>query len=683
MDTLATVAQRPPCDLSGLAQQFRRGDRSEAESSLKHHVATSKSQRSHRSARRAMMRSSPELVSVMRILSVIATGFCLALVPARVRANTPPSARAAVITPGSKSVSGRPCSGKSAKECGVSKSDFKKARETFDLGRRLKDTSPLEALSAFDQAVGLVPRDEQFVSAREALVQQLVREHIQQGKRVLSQKDAAAATIEFRKALELDPGNKDASQGLLEAAQAQAMTRPAYRDPEWEQQEIFLRPKTGSQSLHLSADAEAAYRTIGAAFGIEVIFDSSAPSSSVRLSLDQVTFEQAMNAVALVTRTFWTPVSPTKVLVAADSANKRNELERWLMRIFYLPETSSPQELTDIATLLRTLFEFRSVTQSSIDSTITVRGPTQMVLAATRFLQTFRAERPQVILDFDVYDINSQMLRDIGIALPSQFTIFSFPQSTLTVIATPDIQQAISQGIASGSINQTNGTTIPALISQVQQQNSLTTFFQNSLITFGGGKTLMGIQVPPLTASFSKNESRATSLSKVTMRGAQGKATTFRVGTRFPVITASYTGGAPTGGVSLGTSPITTFEDLGITIKATPTVHKDDVTLDLDMEMSSLGAALFNGIPAISQRSYKGVITVKNDEPAIVAVSVSRSELESVQGIPGVRNLPLLGSLTNNRSTQLEQDELLVIITPHSLAASHMDGKAELLLPRN
>lgn len=616
----------------------------------------------------------------MRMLLVAAAGFCLSLTP--VRADTPPSVGSAGITPESTTGFVKSCTGNSAKQCGVSKKQFKKAREAFDLGISLKETRPVEALSAFNRAIDLVPRSE-YISARDTVLQQLVHQHIGEGDQMLAQKDAASAEVAFRKALELDPGNKLASQRLLDATKVSAASRPAYREPEWDEHEILLHPKAGQQSFHLSSDALAAYSAIGTAFGIEVTFDSSAPSSSVRLNLDQATFERAMNAVALVTHSFWTAVSSSKVLVAADTANKRNELERWLMRTFYLPETSSPQELTDIANLLHTLFEFRSITQSSIDSTVTVRGPASMVLAATQFLQTLRAERPQVMLDFQVYDINSQMLRDVGIALPSQFTIFSIPQSTLTVIANTGIQQAIRQGLASGSINQTNGATIPALISQVQQQNSLTASLQNSVLTLGGGQTLVGINIPPLTATFSKNDSRATSLSKVTMRGVQGEPTTFRLGTRFPVVTASYSGGVSKGGTSLGTYPITTYEDLGVTIKATPRVHQDDVTLDLDMEMSSLGSALFNGIPTISQQSYKGIITVKNDEPAIVAVSISQNELASVQGLPGIRRVPVLGGVTHHRSTQHDQDELLVIITPHRLTTPRTEGKAELLLPRN
>jgi Flp pilus assembly secretin CpaC len=201
----------------------------------------------------------------------------------------------------------------------------------------------------------------------------------------------------------------------------------------------------------------------------------------------------------------------------------------------------------------------------------------------------------------------------------------------------------------------------------------------DSISTFGNGNTKFGFNVPPATANFSKNRSEAISLTNAAMRASQGNATTFRLGTRYPVITASYTSGQ----TSLGTVPAVTYQDLGVTIRATPTIHKDDVTLVLDMQMSSIGSQLFNGIPTINNRSYTGTITVRNNEPAIVAGSMSRSEIKSLQALPGIGKLPVLGALTSNQSTEEDEDELLVMITPHVISATPVGDSTELFLPRN
>jgi Flp pilus assembly secretin CpaC len=187
----------------------------------------------------------------------------------------------------------------------------------------------------------------------------------------------------------------------------------------------------------------------------------------------------------------------------------------------------------------------------------------------------------------------------------------------------------------------------------------------------------IGIQFPPATANLSSNESRATSLSRATLRASHNKPATFRLGTRYPVITAAQTlGTAPVTG-----SPLITYEDLGISIQATPAIHKNNVTLELEMDIESLGSEVLNGIPTIASRKYKGSITVGNDEPAMVAGSLSRSEVKSLQSIPGIGYLPLLGPLTSNHNKEEDTDEVLVVVTPHIVSGAAAQGGVEIFLP--
>lgn len=413
---------------------------------------------------------------------------------------------------------------------------------------------------------------------------------------------------------------------LCASSQATVSGEVVYTEPERDAQETLLRPKAGVQTLHLAADGRAACTVIGEAFGIKVTFDSSARTSNIRLDLNNVTFERAMDAVTLITRNFWTPVSSTEVAVAADTPANRKELERWLMRTFYLPDTSSPEELTEIASLLRTMFDIRSVVQSAASATISVRAPGPQVLAATRFLETLWTARPQVVLDFEVYEVTRQAMREAGIIVPYQVTLFPVSVNTLDNVA--------------------------------ELSN-------------------IGIQFPPATANLSSNESRVTSLSRTTLRASHNNPATFRLGTRYPVITAAQTvGTTPVTG-----SPLVTYEDLGISVRATPAIHKNDVTLELEMDIDSLGSEVLNGIPTIASRKYKGSITVRNDEPAMVAGSLSRSEIKSLQSIPGIGYLPLLGPLTSNDNTEEDTDEVLVVVTPHIVSDVALKNGTEIFLP--
>jgi type II secretory pathway component GspD/PulD (secretin) len=533
-------------------------------------------------------------------------------------------------------------------------------------------------LTTFDLAVRLAPQNIEYATARAMILQQLVNDHLQRGNQLMARRETVLAAAEFGKALELDPSNQYVSERLLDATHDPLPGPLTYTASAPEALGTSLRPKLEQQTLHFRADARSAYSSIGTAFSIKVTFDESAPRRSVHLDLEKVSFEQAMDAVALITRSFWTPLSPGEVKVAADSPGKRKDLERWVLQTIVLPETSSPEQLNEMAGLLKSMFDLSSVYQSPANRTITVRGPGPQVAVATRFLHTLWAEQPQVMLDIEVYQVNRQMLRDMGIALPSQFTMFILPHSAFLGLGNSAIQLLVSKALASGGASAASVAAIPALISQLQQGSSLAPQLVSSTFSVGGASTTVGLNVPPATANFSKNHSEVNSLTKVALRASQGSAAIFRLGTRYPIITASYTSGA----TSLGTVPSIAYVDLGVTIHATPTIHKDDVTLALDMEMSSVGSQLYNGVPTISNRNYSGTITVRNNEPAVVTGSMSRTEIKSMQGLPAISKLPVLGALTSDHSTEEDEDELLVMITPHVTSAAPVRDSSELFLPR-
>lgn len=617
-------------------------------------------------------RIGPQWTRLLRTLLLIILGCPLLTIAVRAEpAKGPPPADA----PASHDQSLGVCAGDSADECGVSKGDFKKAQQALERGLKLKDRHPEQALSEFDSAVSLVPRNARFLSTRAMFVQQIAYGHIQRGNQLMAEQKPIAAAGEFHTALELDPGNQFALERLLDATHVPPTMEIKHAEPAPE--EVSLHPKAGKKTMRFSTSARGAYTTIGQTFGISVVFDSSTPNRRVDLDLDAVTFEQAMNTVGLVTGSFWTPISSNQVLVAADNPAKRQEFDRPVQRTFYLPDAASAQELTQVADLLRKFFEIRSVTESLNDRTLTVRGPEPLLAAATLFLRSLWIGRPQVMIDFEVYEISGQMLRDIGITLPSQISMFNLPQSSASVLGSSAMQQLISERLAPSAMNQAVVPAISALVSQAQQPNALTTSTAGSVLTFGGGKSTIAVPVPSATGNFSKSNSWARSVSRVSMRASQGQAATFRLGTRYPVMTMSYSGSVTT----IGSAPAVSYVDLGITIKATPVVHGGDVTITLDMDLSSLGAVAFNGIPAINQRKYSSVITTRNNQAIVVAGTMSRTEIKSLLTVPGIGDIPELGEFAGDRNKEVDDEEVLIVVTPHAVSAE-VGRSIEVLLPR-
>src|SRR5439155_19097740 len=107
--------------------------------------------------------------------------------------------------------------------------------------------------------------------------------------------------------------------------------------------------------------------------------------------------------------------------------------------------------------------------------------------------------------------------------------------------------------------------------------------------------------------------------------------------------------------------PSVSYEDLGLSMKAKPTVHGDgSVSLQLELQVRSLTGQSNNGVPVISNREYKGSINLKDGEPAVVAGQLSRTEQRSLSGIPGLGFIPGLNQAMTNNTLQENDDELMI-----------------------
>ncbi len=107
------------------------------------------------------------------------------------------------------------------------------------------------------------------------------------------------------------------------------------------------------------------------------------------------------------------------------------------------------------------------------------------------------------------------------------------------------------------------------------------------------------------------------------------------------------------------------YEDLGIKAKATPHIHPSgDVTLTLTLEIRSLSATNFNGIPVLTNRTIEQTVRLRPNEPSVLSGIFSDQQTLSITGLPGAAEVPGLQDLTTNRNPQVQQTELIVVVTP-------------------
>lgn len=545
---------------------------------------------------------------------------------------------------------------------GPSKHDLKLAQKQYRHALELqKEGRTEEAFQEASRAAELVPNDPQFVTARELLRGQVAGTYIQRGNLLAEIGDQKGASAQYQAALNIDPQNgyaQELQQNFLppqDAEREQVLQLLASVD------QIEVTPKPGLRSFHLRGDTRDVYQAIAKAFEVTIVFDEPLNNQRVRFDVDDIDFPAVMHLAGKMTKTFWAPVAANQAIIANDTQELRRQFERLSLRTFYVSNSVSVQDLNDVVNVLRTVFDIKFISMQADKSTITVRAPKQILQAASTMLEDLLQGRPEVLVDIKAFEVSSSFSRQTGMNLPTNFQVFSIPAEIRKILG-PVSQDVIDQIIRTGTVDP---NLVPSgAISQLSSSPLLQPF-----VFFGKGLGLTGIGVTPISATLSLNSSNFRSLEHVTVRAGQGNPATFRLGTRIPIQTSSFSNvsidrnGHPVQDAAI---PGIQYEDIGLTFKATPRIHSDDaVSMDLDLQMKGVGAAQLNGVPVISNRAYTGHITVRDGEPSIITGMLTDQSDNSSNGLPAVGSVPAVREILTTRTKGRSSGQILIVLTPH------------------
>lgn len=169
-------------------------------------------------------------------------------------------------------------------------------------------------------------------------------------------------------------------------------------------------------------------------------------------------------------------------------------------------------------------------------------------------------------------------------------------------------------------------------------------------------------------------------LAEPNLIAVEGKEASFLAGGQFPfpTLAATSTGGA--------VAPVVTvqFKSFGVELNFTPTVTPDEkIHLKVNPSVSALdfsNAVQLQGflIPAISTRTASTEVELKDGESFAIAGLLDSRVMQSLNKIPWLGDVPILGHLFKSRSTKKSQDELLVVITPNFVKPLPPEEKAKL-----
>lgn len=627
------------------------------------------------------------------------------------RAQSAANAPASVPAGAEEATPAHPQSPATAAAATVSPRQAREADDAYLEGARQVDRRDLAAATkSFARAAQLDPANRDYALALIVTREHRLSELVQQAakERSLGQNERAEALLE--QARQLDPDNAVITQHFApDAASSFSVLRPQYPVADTLGDAVRLEPRPGTQNVHLRGAPQDVLRALYSQFGIAASFDPSVNASApVKLSLQGVTFEQAERVAAEMTGTFTVPLQPHGAMIAADTQENRDRLQPQVEETIYMPGLQEKQ-MQEMGNLARNIFDLQKVTASPSTDTIVLRGDSATLKVLNATYEGMMNEASDVLLDVKLYEIDRTNERNIGFELPTSIGGFSVAAEAQQLVSSN--QSIIDQAIAAGLIKLT-GNTVTDLITEagflIASGAVTSTQYSNLLGIFGNGLSLAGLYVGSgATLNMLLNSSDISLLDDVQLRSGSNQEATFRAGTRYPIITSTYTAGLSSSVASavsgltvngtsvssllqqyLGTSSVTVpqvqFEDLGLTLKATPVVMRGGtVRLKLDLKIESLGGSSNADIPVLNSRELSSEVTIPAGQSALLASQVTNSETRAVQGIPGLSELPGFQG-TTDEDKQTSTGEVLITITPHVVREGSLRlASRPLLMPFN
>ncbi len=505
----------------------------------------------------------------------------------------------------------------------------------------LRSAERAELAQDYDRAIVEYTRalqaDPDNRAARQGLDRSKLRgaeDHFLRGRRHHAAGRLNEALVELQLAAELNAGDPNIEDLLTEVRTELRTKVTVAREGKTELESLIQRSQSFQPSgLELPADARLpasltfrdastrdVYTAIARFANLNLVFDPQFRDQPVTIDLRNARLDEALSSLSTATRNFYRVTSQRTIAVIPDTPAKRTEYEDEIVRTFYL----SNADVKETLDLLRIVIDNRRLAPITATNALSIKDTPERVAAAGRLIAAIDKARPEVVIDVELLEIDRTRLREYGLQ-----------------IASPG-----SPGL-NGSVDANRDEfTLRDLRNLTQSDIFLT-------------------NLPALFYRLLKTDSNTRTLANPQLRTSEGMTASARFGERVPVPVTTF---APiaTGGVAQ--QPITSFnyENIGVNIDITPRTHHDDeVSLALKILVSSISGAGFGGLPTFGNREISTVIRLRDGETNLLAGLIRDDERRVASGIPGLSDLPIVGRLFAHNRRETQETDIVLTLTPH------------------
>lgn len=550
------------------------------------------------------------------------------------------------------------------------------------------------ALDLARQAVEQDPADPAYLLEMRRVRFEAAVSHIGAGQKLRNSGRLEEAMAEFEKARLLDPSSDMAVQEIgrtkemieryknggkspsasLSREEEKTLTpiQLARKQVDLRSQSLLavpeLRPLNNDLiDLKMTNRPRVLFETVCKVAGVNVLFDPEYDQNqtirSVQIDLTRTTLDQALDQLAVVTKSFWKPLSSNAIFITVDNPTKRREYAEQVVKVFYLANLTSPQEMQEMLTVLRTVVDVQKVFSYNSQNALIVRAESDTMALVEKLIADLDKPRAEVVVDVVVMEVSSSYVRNLAAAFAGAGINTSAVFAPRPGITTPGIQGAAAAATAAA----TSGT---AATTTTTTSSSNVTSIPLSALSRISSSDFSVTTLPGATFEAVLNDTSTRVLQAPQIRAISNAKAELKIGTKIPVASGSFSPGiGAVGGVSPLVNTQFTFLDVGVNLNLTPLVmDNNEVSMHLDLDISQVNQYQnLGGIsqPIIGQNKLTTDIRLKEGEVNLIGGIIQQTDSKSLTGIPGLANIPVIGHLFSNQTVQKDRTELVVALVPH------------------
>jgi general secretion pathway protein D len=485
--------------------------------------------------------------------------------------------------------------------------------------------------------------------------------HLARARDLEAKEQLPGAAAEYRLAADLDAGNAFAlakavqiEKSLREQADA---NRPPSRIEELRRQAAqsspvpTLDPRTRVDMQFPRAAVRNILDTIAQQFGLNIAYDSNlgpALSNLYGVNFTDTPLEEALTQVLSANTMAFKITGPKAIFVYQDTQQNHVKFEDTFYRVFYISHGDT-QEIIQVLTQMTTTGPLVRPVIQPVKSTnaIAVRATAPVLAVIEQMIATMDKPRAEVVIDVEILEIDRTRAKQLGVDLSHYALGFTL---------SPELAPA----------NTPNPGFPPAEPPA----------FNLNTISKGVSTNDFYLNVPSAQIKLLESDSKTRLLAKPQLRGREGLPMQLNLGNDIPIITTSLLSSAA-GGVPTVPQQAYQYRTIGVNLSVTPKVtYRDEIILDsLLVDKSGLGGDVNVGgqnLQTFIKRSATVNLQLRDGESSLLAGLILDEDRKGWSSLPGLLHIPFFRNLFGSSTTNLDQSEVVMVVTPHIIRSHEL-----------